>query len=191
MTGLGGFGQDTLHRIRMMVARGTLAGVNAALKLQGLDIRLMADEAKAGVEHFEPYGFTAHPHVGAEVLAVFLGGLREHGIVVQVADRRYRIQGLEAGEVAIYSDEDRDGGHRVHLKRGRLVEVRCRRLVIRADEAVEIETPDMKVTGALTDMTGSGNTRAVHEMRDVYDTHTHTGDSGGTTSPPAQKMDTA
>ena len=33
-------------------------------------IRLMADESKSDVEHFEPYGYTANPKPGAEEVAL-------------------------------------------------------------------------------------------------------------------------
>ena len=70
-----------VRRIGNMLSRGTVAAVNAASKMQGLQLRLLADEVKDSVEHFEPYGFTSHPNGGAEAVAVFLDGDRSHGIV--------------------------------------------------------------------------------------------------------------
>jgi phage gp45-like len=35
---------------------------------------------------------------------VFPGGLRSHGVVLAVEDRRYRLTGLEDGEVALFDD---------------------------------------------------------------------------------------
>lgn len=99
-----------------MLARGTVVLADAAKKLQTLQVRLTAGEVKDKVEHFEPYGLTSHPLAGAEVLTAFLGGDRSHGVVLVASDRRYRVQELKPGEVAIYSDE----GDKVHLKRGRV-----------------------------------------------------------------------
>lgn len=48
------------------LARGVLSLVNAGSKMQGLQMRLTADEVKDGMEHFEPYGLTSNPHPGAE-----------------------------------------------------------------------------------------------------------------------------
>lgn len=92
------------RRVSNMLARGSVTLSYAAGKLQTLQISLLSDEAKDTVEHFEPYGFTSNPKPGAEVLAAFLEGDRSHGIVIMAADRRYRIQNLLPGEVAIYDD---------------------------------------------------------------------------------------
>lgn len=100
-----------------MIARGVVTSVNAATKMQTLQIRLMADESKSDVEHFEPYGFTSHPKSGAEQVALFPDGDRSHGVVIVVADRRYRLQGLQAGEMAIHDDQ----GQKVHLTRDGIV----------------------------------------------------------------------
>jgi phage baseplate assembly protein V len=97
MSGLG-------RRIANMLSRGVVTLANAAGKLQTLQIALLDDEAKDSVEHFEPFGFTSNPHPGAEVLAAFIEGDRSHGIVIVAADRRYRVQNLQPGEVAIYDD---------------------------------------------------------------------------------------
>jgi phage baseplate assembly protein V len=90
--------------ITNMLSRGSVTLANAAGQMQTLQIALLSDEAKDGVEHFEPFGFTSNPHAGAEVLAAFIEGDRSHGIVIAATDRRYRIQNLAAGEVAIYDD---------------------------------------------------------------------------------------
>ena len=92
------------RKVSNMLARGSVTLANAAGKLQTLQIALLSDEAKDSVEHFEPFGFTSNPHVGAEVLTAFIEGDRSHGIVLVATDRRYRLQNLLAGEVAIYDD---------------------------------------------------------------------------------------
>lgn len=106
-----------IRRVRLMVARGVVSLVNDALKVQGVQVQLLAGEVR-DMERLQNYGFTSHPHTGAEACAAFVGGNRDHGIVLAVDDRRYRLQGLARGEVALYTDEDQSGGHRIHLKRG-------------------------------------------------------------------------
>ncbi|WP_431477838.1 phage baseplate assembly protein domain-containing protein [Massilia eburnea] len=58
-------------------------------------------------------GFTSVPKPGAEGVVVFVGGNRDHGLVIAVEDRRFRLKGLASGEVAIYDDQ----GQKVHLTR--------------------------------------------------------------------------
>lgn len=131
--------------MRNFLARGVVALVDAGRKLQGLQMRLTADEVKDGMEHFEPYGFTSNPLPGAEALAAFLGGDRSHGVVVCVADRRFRLQALKSGEVALYTDQ----GDRLHFKRGRVIEIETLTLKVKAETAVEFDTPVIRTTGQI------------------------------------------
>ena len=94
-----------MSSLKNILVRGTLSLVDGLKKLQELQVKLLAGEIKDGMEHFEPYGFTSNAQAGAEVLAGFFGGDRSHGVVICVADRRFRLQGLESGEVAMYTDE--------------------------------------------------------------------------------------
>lgn len=135
------------RRLGNLLARGVVSVVNAAAKMQILQVRLLAGEGKAGLEHFEPYGFTAHPHAGAEVVAAFFDGDRSHGIVIVAADRRYRIKGLAAGEVAIYTDEDVPGAdHRIVMKRGQEIHmIAGASSIVMTPAGITITTPSLDI----------------------------------------------
>lgn len=135
---------NPMRQIRNMISRGVVALVNPGSKLQALQMRLNADEVKSGMEHFEPYGFTAHPHLGAEGIALFFGGDRSHGVVINVADRQFRVVELEAGEVAIYTDEK----DTLIFKRGNVVELTTKTFRVNAETAVEVNTPTFTVNAA-------------------------------------------
>lgn len=92
------------RRITNILSRGAVTLANAAGKLQTLQVSLLADESKDAVEHFEPYGFTSNPLPGAEVITGFIDGDRSHGVVIVATDRRYRVQNLLSGEVAIFDN---------------------------------------------------------------------------------------
>lgn len=84
---------------------------------QTVQVTALAGETLDDVEYVQPYGFTSVPKApgatGApEAVIVFLGD-RSKGIVIAVDDRRYRLVGLQAGEVALYDDQ----GSRVHFRR--------------------------------------------------------------------------
>ena len=128
-----------------ILARGVVALGNSASKLQSLQLRLLAGEVKDNVEHLEPYGFTACPLVGAEALAGFIGGDRSHGVVIVVADRRFRLQGLKPGEVALYTDE----GDKFHFKRGRVIDLETVTLNVKASDSVNFDTPLIRATGRI------------------------------------------
>lgn len=133
------------NTIANFLARGVVALGNSASKLQNLQLRLLADEVKDNVEHLEPYGFTACPLAGAEALAGFIGGDRSHGVVIVVADRRFRLQGLKPGEVALYTDE----GDRLHFKRERIIDIETVTLNIKASDSVNFDTPLIKTNGRI------------------------------------------
>lgn len=134
-----------MNLMNKVFARGVVSLVNAKSKLQSLQMRLLAGEMKDGMEHLEPYGYTSNPHPGAEGLAAFIGGDRSHGVVVCISDRRFRLAGLESGEVALYTDE----GDVIHLKRGRVIEIETMTLKIKAGTAVEFDTPLIHTTGRI------------------------------------------
>lgn len=165
-----------------MVSRCTVALVNTALKMQGLQIRLLAGEVKDSVEHMEPYGFTSAPHPGAEGVAVFPGGDRSHGVVIVAADRRYRLQGLETGEVALHDDQ----GMCVHLTReGPVVKAAGKPILFTDASKARFECP-IESTGSITDMVDSGG-KSMDQMRDTYDGHDHPDPHGGNTDKPNQQ----
>lgn len=149
-----------------LLVRGTVVLGNAAKKMQALQMRLLADEVKDNLEHFEPYGLTSHPLPGAEGIAAFLGGDRSHGIVLVVSDRRYRIQSMEPGEVAIYTDE----GDKIHFKRGRIIDIETQTLNIKAGVAVNFDTPMITQTGQIVsegDQVAGGVSQIEHLHGDV------------------------
>lgn len=104
-------------RIQMMIGRAVLADAREDPQLRELQLELLADETQDGVEHFEPYGFTARAKAGAEAIMLAPGGLRSHGIAICVADRRYRLTTLAEGEVTIHDDQ----GQKVHLTRAGII----------------------------------------------------------------------
>lgn len=141
------------RRISNLLARGAVTLVNAAGKLQTLQVSLLSEEAKDTVEHLEPYGFTSNPLVGAEVLAAFVDGDRSHGVVIVAADRRYRVQNLQPGDVAIYDN------------RGNSIKLTATGIVI---------TGNVTITGNIT-TTGT----LQNNSKDISSTHKHSGVTTG------------
>jgi phage baseplate assembly protein V len=199
------------RRLSNMIARGTVTLVDAATKMQSLQLRLLAGESKDKVEHFEPYGFTSQPNPGAECLALFLDGDRSHGVVVCVADRRYRVKGLTTGEVILHDDQGQSvylmrGGIRLTDKAGSTVQMNgdgsgamtfAAGLTINANskivgtlEVTQNLTCDQSITAA-QDVADQGGAKTMAGMRATYNGHTHSGtDSHGdgfTTAMPNQQ----
>ena len=99
-------------------------------------------------------------------MAAFIGGDRSHGVVIVVADRRFRLQGLKPGEVALYTDE----GDRIHFKRGRILDIETLTLNIKATDSVNFDTPLISTTGRIEsagDQVAAGVSQVSHPHEDV------------------------
>ncbi|MCU0919028.1 MAG: phage baseplate assembly protein V [Burkholderiaceae bacterium] len=181
------------QRLQLMIGRAVVLLVNDALKMQGLQVHLLADEVRDSVERFQEYGFTSHPLPGAEAIAAGVGGSRDHVVVLAVDDRRYRLRGLAQGEVAVYTDE----GDKIVLRRGGVIEVTAAakvRLVTPLVECTGNVTIDgtLQVDGTITsgatvtaaaDVRDQGGTKSMAGMRNAYNAHKH-----GATPTPDQVM---
>lgn len=125
------------RRVMGMIGRCLLTAIDDDSQVQAVQISALDDELHDGVERFGEYGLASHPHPGAEGVVVFVGGLRSHGLVIAVEDRRYRLKGLQTGEVALYDDL----GQVLHLKRDGVL--------ISSPLKVQIEAPEATVTADL------------------------------------------
>ena len=151
-----------MGRLDDVLARGTVSAADGTKKMRVVQVRLLADEVRDDLEHVEPYGFTSEPldDEQPEAFAAFFGGDRSHGIVFCIADRRYRLTKLKAGEVALYDDQ----GQKVHLTRDGIVIHTDKQLeatvggtltatvsgaaTLKA-ASVKIDAPPVEITGAL------------------------------------------
>lgn len=155
-----------LRRIRLLTQRALVSRLRYSGKLRLLQIQPAGGEPIDSVEHLEPFGFTSHPPAGSEAICLAFGGNGSHTVVILVGDNRYRII-LEEGEMAIYNLH----GDKVHIKEDRSI-------AIQAALRVDIDSPEVVCTGTLT-------AQDVLTARGVsLDSHTHPGDSGGTTGVP-------
>lgn len=162
----------TGDKLRLMIARGVLKLVGDAKKLQAVQMQVLADELKSDAEHFQHYGFTSVPFPGAEGVVLFIGGNRSHPVVLGLDDRRYRKREMEPGEVALYTDE----GDYIHLKRGRIVEIKCGAEVSIDSPLVRVKH-DLRVEGnVMCDGNVSDAAGSMQEMRETYNAHNHGGD---------------
>ncbi len=159
--------------IRRQIDRA-LGGIRTAFRAvitlveSGAGVQLAQGEGLAGepvqaAEVFQHYGLTSNPPAGSMAVVLPLGGKTSHGIVIATEHGSYRLQGLQSGEVALYSDE----GDSVVLRRGRVMELTTETLRITAPTGVEITTPVLTVTGRIVGQGGlaiSGGSGAVAQI---------------------------
>lgn len=120
------------RRIMLMVSRGVVNMVNDALGIQGVQVKLLDGETFE-MERFQDYGLTSVPPDKSEHVAVFIGGNRDHGIVIKCDNRSARLKGLEKGEVALYTDE----GASIKLLRNKVTEINANKVFI-GNETIEL-----------------------------------------------------
>lgn len=126
--------QPFKDRLFLMVGRGVLTALSAAEgALMRAQIDGLADETLEDREFVLDYGMSCRPHPGAEVLALFLAGLRSNGVVVRVFDARYQIA-LAEGEVAIHDDL----GQKVHLTRDGIVAFSPKNITVESGETLRL-----------------------------------------------------
>lgn len=175
--------QPMRQRLALMLSRAVVLLVDDDKSLQSLQVSLLADETRDDVERFQNYGFTSRPLPGAEAIAGAIAGMRDHVVVLAVDDRRYRLRGLQGGEVAIYTDE----GDKLVLKRGGVMEMTAATKVRLVTPLVEA-TQDMHVLGTITadgnidsgasitaaaNVADQGGAKTMAGMRTVYNGHHH------------------
>ena len=173
-------------RIQLMIGRAILSAISDSGKIQTAQVQLLADEVQDDVERIQEYGFTSVPLPGAEGVVVFVGGNRDHGLLIATDDRRYRLVGLEAGEVALYDDL----GQKVHLTRSGIV-IDGGGLPVTVQNAPTVTiTGDLHVDGNIV---ADGDvkdhtTKSMAGMRGAYNGHTHADTHGGNTGTPNTGM---
>ena len=164
------------RRMRLMIGRAVLAAAADDGKgIQLVQVKLLDGEVADGVERMQNYGYTSVPLAGAEGVMACVSGDRNHGIVVVMDDRRYRLKNLQPGEVALYTDE----GDTIVMKRGRKIEVTAGAEITATAPVVKVEastkvtlttplvemTQDLSVGGSITaagDVTADGISLKTH-----------------------------
>ena len=107
-------------------------------------------ETLDGVERFQQYGFTSHPHPDAEAIILFVAGERANAVVIAVDDRRYCITNLTAGEVALYDDQGQSGitkrdGIVMDISRPGGVQITAPIVTVNATDSVSVTVPVVTV----------------------------------------------
>lgn len=177
------------RRVAMLAARAVVRLVDDDSTRQRLQVEILKGELRDDVERMQDYGFTSRPHPGADAVVLSLAGTRSQAVALVVDDRRYRLQPLEDGEVALYDDL----GNRVMLLRDKVHVVAMQELLAEAPvvhvkaTTVTIDADSMTLNG---DLSVNGDTNFTGQVsangKRIDDTHTHSGvepGSGNTGTP--------
>lgn len=198
--------QGAVDEIRQAF-RGVLHLVKSADNIQKVQASGLADETLQDVELMQQFGFTSVPPANTQAVILPIGGKTTHGIVIATENGSFRVKNLQGGEVAVYDES----GSSIVLKKGRLIEIDCDVLKIKAATKVDISSPLVETdqvftaqgqingNGGMAVQGGSGAsfTGNVEQRGGSFTTdgdveagtislrnHKHTCDSGGKTSKP-------
>ena len=111
--------QKLARQVWLILTRGLLHSVDDNHGIQEMSVTMLSGETRKRAERIQDYGLTSVPFEGAEAVIGHLSGTRDHPVVLRADDRRHRPQGLEDGEVELYTDEK----SKVHLQRGNTIVV--------------------------------------------------------------------
>lgn len=151
------FGEQVKRRSALMFGRGIITNVDDSGALQTNDIELLAGELRSQIETLKHYGFTyVVPEGVSEHLTAFMGGNRDHGVVIATQHRASRPKDLARGEVMLYTDEGdflrfkRDNTIELFSKKKFVanitddVEINTKRVIINASEKFTLNTPEFE-----------------------------------------------
>ncbi|MCQ9121194.1 baseplate assembly protein [Rodentibacter pneumotropicus] len=198
--------QNTINDLRQAF-RGVLNLVKSADNIQKVQVSGLADETLQDVELMQHFGFTSVPPANTQAVILPIGGQTSHGIVIATENGAFRVKNLQGGEVAVYDES----GSSIVLKEGRLIEIDCDVLKIKATSKVDISSPLVETDQVFTaqgQINGNGGmavqggkgasfTGDVNQKGGDFSTsgdvkagnislkkHKHRGDSGGMTDKP-------
>lgn len=137
------------RRVMLMIGKAVLTVIKDSTDLQTVQINLGNDEIIDDVECMQNFGFTSNPEAGAQAIVLFVGGNRDHPVVITADDARYRPKNLDSGDSAMYNST----GTKITLEGNKVI----------IDSAGDIELG----SGVLQTLVNSSF------LSTIYDLHTH------------------
>lgn len=168
------------RRVRLIADRAIVTAVTDSFNRQGLQLKVLADEAADDVERFQNYGHTSVPPAGSEAIVLGIGGARAGLVAIAVEDKSVRPKDLEAGDNCLYHLE----GHRIILRKDGLLELEAKTVIINASEKLSIISPDNEIQGPLHVTGEITSDTDVKTGTTSLKGHIHDQSGGGQTSAP-------
>lgn len=129
---------NPIQKLRLVIARGIVNLVKNA-GLQEMQVNLLEGEVRDEVERVQNFGHTGNPPAGATVVAVAVGGSRDHMMVVACEHPDYS-PALQTGESAMYAQF----GQLLKMDKDGNVTLKCKNLRIDLDGSMSV-----RATGAI------------------------------------------
>ncbi len=103
---------DVMQRLRGLVQSAVLQGTDDTEGFQQVTVKILGDDEREQVEHFQQYGITASVPAGARGVFLSVGGKSDGGAAICFGITVGRPDDLVAGEVSLWSQH----GQEIRLK---------------------------------------------------------------------------
>lgn len=158
------------RRIMLMICRGVVTMIDDTKKMQTLQVTLLEGECTTLPRH-QDYGFTSYPPVGSEVVAAFVGGCRDNGIIIRCESREHRIKLPNAGDVCVYDSHGNKmvlspDENKITIESIDTVEIVADRVTVSANNVV-VNSNDIALGGA------PGDPVVLSSFISTFNSHTH------------------
>lgn len=115
--------------------RARLTALATAPSVQLAQGEALAGEQMQAVELMQHFGFTSAPPAGTQMILLPLAGKTANSVIVATENGAFRVV-VEQGETCIYNQ----WGAKITFKKEKDIEVECERFIVKATEAIEMQT---------------------------------------------------
>ena len=167
---------EIYRRTLMMLGVGSVTASSDDGKVQKIQYQAPG-EIRGDTPRMAEFGFSSGLPVGSDVVLAFLGGDRSNAVIIATNNQSYRHSGLNPGESVIYNQwgmyiKLTENGIIVEAN-GAPVEVNnATTVTVVATEKIRLETPNLFVTGDITDNCDS-QSATLKQLRETYNQHDH------------------
>ncbi len=135
-----------MRKISNSLSRGKLLKLTPGTSTVA-KVGLFANEVYDGLEYPQDFGFKSAPPVGAEVLAAFLAGNRDHGTILRMFMRSLIPDDLEEGETMLYNFAD--ASVKLDKNSNIIIKTADSTVTVNNDGTVVIDALSVSITGDL------------------------------------------
>ena len=175
------------RRALMMLGVGRVTALSDGGKVQKIQYQAPL-EIRGDTPRMAEFGFSSGLPAGSDVVLAFLGGDRSSAVVIATNNQSYRHTGLKPGETVIYNQwgmfvKLTEEGIEIEAQNQPVTVRNATTVTVVAIEKIRLETPELLVTGDITDNCDSQSS-TLKDLRDAYNGHRHSVsgvESGGST----------
>ncbi|EHD21328.1 MULTISPECIES: phage baseplate assembly protein domain-containing protein [Brenneria] len=167
---------ELYRRTLMMLGIGTVTGSSDGGKVQKIQYRAPL-EIRGDTPRMAEFGFSSGLPSGSDVVLAFLCGDRSNAVIIATNNQSYRHTNLKPGESVIYNQwgmfvKLTETGIEIEAKDQPVTVRNATTVTVVATEKIRLETPNLFVTGDITDNCDSQSS-TLKQLREAHNQHDH------------------